>query len=333
MIIGVIVSCILLQMLVLLPSEWWAWDWIIYAMELNWARWWIRILWFQNLQPAEFFKIWYVFFLAFWLVRKKKDINSPYFFWRFLVINILLFLIFLYIKDLGTVMVLWLTGLCMCRFAWASTKWIGWILWWWLLSVVVWLSVLWLLLESNNFVQWQRWEYIPTEAELESKSWWPPKYLYLYSRLTYFISPDKEQEETVWWQQTQAVAAVWWWQFRWRWIWQWLQKFRQIPEAYSDFIFAAFAEEIWFVWNMLLLTMYWVFFFYCLWRLPAVHDPFLQYVVAWCISLLMVQTFVNIGVNIQILPNTGITLPFISYGGSSMIAVLMMTVILYKILR
>lgn len=345
-VVTIIVLALMMQALVLLPwweilsdgtpeNKWFAWR-IIHSMELNGARWWVRILWVQNLQPAEFFKIGYVFFLAYWLIRKKKDINSSYFFLRFVIINMLLFMIFLYIKDLGTVMVLWLTGLCLCRYAWASFKRIGGILWWSVVTIWLGIAVLGMLLENNTFVQWQRWNYEPSEAQIQAyEEWrrWPPRYLYLYSRLTYFLSPSESQQETVWWQQSQAIAAVWWGRFWWRGIGQWLQKFRQIPEAYSDFIFAAFAEEIWFVGNMLLLTMYAVFFGYCLWRLPRIHDEFLQYLVAWLVSLLMIQTFVNIWVNIQILPNTGITLPFVSYGGSSIIAVLMMCAMLYKIVR
>jgi cell division protein FtsW (lipid II flippase) len=50
------------------------------------------------------------------------------------------------------------------------------------------------------------------------------------------------------------------------------------------------------------------------------------------ISLLVVQVFVHIGVNIQLLPNTGLTLPFISYGGTSLMTSVIAVVLLYKIL-
>jgi cell division protein FtsW len=51
------------------------------------------------------------------------------------------------------------------------------------------------------------------------------------------------------------------------------------------------------------------------------------------ISILIVQTFVNIGVNVQIIPNTGVTLPFISAGGSSLLISCIELIILYKILK
>jgi cell division protein FtsW (lipid II flippase) len=51
------------------------------------------------------------------------------------------------------------------------------------------------------------------------------------------------------------------------------------------------------------------------------------------VSILIVQTFVHIGVNVQILPNTGVTLPFVSAGGSSLFIACVKLMILYKILK
>jgi cell division protein FtsW (lipid II flippase) len=51
------------------------------------------------------------------------------------------------------------------------------------------------------------------------------------------------------------------------------------------------------------------------------------------ISLILIQAFVNIGVNIAILPNTGITLPFISYGGTALMVNLLEIILLYKLIE
>jgi cell division protein FtsW len=112
-----------------------------------------------------------------------------------------------------------------------------------------------------------------------------------------------------------------------------LQKFGYIPEAQSDFIFAAYSEEIGFVGNLFLIFLYCRLFFYFLKHLQHIRDPQNKMIGVGIISILIIQTFVNIGVNIQIIPNTGVTLPFVSAGGSSLLISCIELMILYKILK
>ena len=107
----------------------------------------------------------------------------------------------------------------------------------------------------------------------------------------------------------------------------------QLPEAYSDMIFAAFSEEIGFVGNMLLFALYMGLFFSVLKQLCQVRDPQLKTLAIGIISLIIVQVFVHIGVNLEILPNTGLTLPFVSHGGTALMINLIELALLYKILR
>lgn len=73
-----------------------------------------------------------------------------------------------------------------------------------------------------------------------------------------------------------------------------LQKFGYIPEAQSDFVFAAYSEEIGFVGNMILLALYCWIFYYFLKHLQSIRDPQSKLIGVGITSLLMVQTFVNI---------------------------------------
>lgn len=107
----------------------------------------------------------------------------------------------------------------------------------------------------------------------------------------------------------------------------------QLPEAYSDMIFAAFSEEIGFVGNMLLFALYMGLFFTVLKQLSQVRYPQLKTLAIGIISLIIVQVFVHIGVNLEILPNTGLTLPFVSHGGTALMINLIELALLYKILR
>lgn len=91
-----------------------------------------------------------------------------------------------------------------------------------------------------------------------------------------------------------------------------MQKFGFIPEAQSDFIFAAFSEEIGFFGNLLLIALYVYIGYYFMTHLRYVKDEHKKIIGIGILSLILIQAFVNIGVNLKILPNTGLTLPFIS---------------------
>jgi len=95
---------------------------------------------------------------------------------------------------------------------------------------------------------------------------------------------------------------------------------RFLPEKHTDFIFASLAEEIGFLGIMLLLGL----FFFLLWRILTLArntaDHFAYFICIGVFSLLFSQIFINIGMNLGVFPITGITLPLISYGGSSLIS-------------
>jgi rod shape determining protein RodA len=92
-----------------------------------------------------------------------------------------------------------------------------------------------------------------------------------------------------------------------------------VPEQHSDFIFTAVGEEFGFVGGIVLLSLFGVL----LWRgfriATSAKDRFGTYVAAGIISMWALQIFVNIGMTLGIMPITGIPLPFLSYGGSSLV--------------
>lgn len=97
-----------------------------------------------------------------------------------------------------------------------------------------------------------------------------------------------------------------------------------LPVQETDFIFAVIAEELGFFGSMIVFALY-SFFFYRLFRiLRSTSDDFAAFAIAGIISLLLFQTVVNIGMNIGMLPVAGLPLPLMSYGGSSLIATLLM---------
>jgi rod shape determining protein RodA len=93
-----------------------------------------------------------------------------------------------------------------------------------------------------------------------------------------------------------------------------------VPEQHTDFIFTVAGEEFGFVGAATMLLLFAVL----LWRALRIgllaKDPFGTYVAAGIASMFAIQMFVNVGMTIGIMPITGITLPFVSYGGSSLLA-------------
>jgi rod shape determining protein RodA len=93
-----------------------------------------------------------------------------------------------------------------------------------------------------------------------------------------------------------------------------------VPQQHTDFIFTVVGEEFGFIGAGVLLVLYAVL----LWRAFRIallsKDQFGTYLAAGIASMFAVQMFVNIGMTVGIMPITGIPLPFVSYGGSAMIA-------------
>ena len=93
----------------------------------------------------------------------------------------------------------------------------------------------------------------------------------------------------------------------------------QIPEAHTDFIFAVIAEEFGLVAVIAVLAIYGLIAIRGFRAAARVEDGFARTAAAGLFALFAVQAAINIGVNLAIVPPTGLTLPFISYGGSAMV--------------
>jgi cell division protein FtsW (lipid II flippase) len=93
-----------------------------------------------------------------------------------------------------------------------------------------------------------------------------------------------------------------------------------IPVAHSDFIFSAFGEEFGLLGAMFILACYLVLAFRGLRIAALAHDPFDKLLAAGLTSALVIQALVIIGGNIRLLPIAGVTLPFMSYGPSSLLS-------------
>jgi cell division protein FtsW len=93
-----------------------------------------------------------------------------------------------------------------------------------------------------------------------------------------------------------------------------------LPDAHADFIFAVAGEEFGLVPSLAIVLLYLVIIMRGLRYLQGEQDLFVVYASAGMLMSFALQTLINLGSTVNLLPTKGMTLPFISYGGSSLLA-------------
>jgi len=105
----------------------------------------------------------------------------------------------------------------------------------------------------------------------------------------------------------------------------------RIPIVWSDFVFNAFAEETGFAGALILLALYLLFFYRGMLIAVRAPTPFLQLLAGGLSFIVAFQTLVIVGGNARLIPLTGVTLPFVAYGGSSLVTNWMLVALLMRV--
>jgi cell division protein FtsW len=106
-----------------------------------------------------------------------------------------------------------------------------------------------------------------------------------------------------------------------------------LPDAHADFIFAATAEEFGVVACLAVVALFAFLILRGLWRVNDTGDRFIQLAATGLVAELGLQALINMAVNLNLIPTKGMTLPFISYGGSSLLALAIATGMLLALTR
>jgi rod shape determining protein RodA len=150
--------------------------------------------------------------------------------------------------------------------------------------------------------------------------WWLPLEDYQINRLIIFIDPMIDPRDAGWnvIQSQIAVGSGGLWGKGWGMGSQNINDF--LPEQWTDFIFCVLAEEFGFVGSVIMLVL----FFYLIYRgimiAREAKDTYGTLIAIGVVSMFIFHILQNIGMSIGIMPITGIPLPFVSYGGSSLLA-------------
>ncbi len=155
---------------------------------------------------------------------------------------------------------------------------------------------------------------------------------YRRDRVMTFMNPERDCQ-VAGYQACQALIAVGSGGLFGKGIGHSVQAYGYLPEAANDSIFAVIAEKFGFVGVTALLCVFWAFFTRLKNIIERAPDQFSRLVVVGILAWLSVQTIINIGAMIGLLPLKGITLPFISYGGTSIIFVTAAVGLVFNISR
>lgn len=282
----------------------------------KWATGWLSIPGIPfNIQPTEFLKYALIVQLAAFFKQSKKFIHT--FDRWFLPFAGIIWTVLLLVgaqPDFWTILVIVPLAFMMFFIAWANIKY---------------LSLMFLMGLFVAFWVYLSGDYNPETGENLNNLW------YITQRIDNFLADNKEaiSNKTINYQTEQAIIAIWSWGFTGLWFGSSIQKFWYLPEVQGDFIFSVIVEELWFLWAITLLSFYLYIGYKGLIISRYSPDLFAKYAAFGVTCWFVLQAFINIWVNLNIVPLTGITLPFISYGGSSLLSLSFALALLLSISR
>ena len=107
----------------------------------------------------------------------------------------------------------------------------------------------------------------------------------------------------------------------------------RVPEAHTDYIISVISEEFGVVAIILILLLFLMFIYMVLKKINYEKEDKIKLVLIGCVSLILMQVAIHVGVNIRLFPTTGMTLPFLSYGGSSIVSISILSGIILNLTK
>jgi cell division protein FtsW len=107
----------------------------------------------------------------------------------------------------------------------------------------------------------------------------------------------------------------------------------RVPEAHTDYIISVISEEFGVIAIILILFLFLIFIYMVFKKINYEKNDKIKLVLIGCVSLILMQATIHIGVNIRLFPTTGMTLPFLSYGGSSIVSISLLSGIILNLTK
>jgi len=269
----------------------------IIGVEVNSAQRWIDLYMLPRFQPIELVKPFLIILLS--LILSNEKYNNVYlkYFFSFLL-TLLIALLLAAQPDIGQILLIF--------FSWSVLIFISGINIIFLITSLLIISMV--LYLSINFV---------------------PKFAYIKSRILSFFNTETGTHNA---QSEKAIDSITSGGFFGKGIGEGTLKNR-VPEAHTDYIISVISEEFGVIAIILILLLFLIFIYSVFKKVYLVQDERTKLILVGCVSLILVQAMIHIGVNIRLFPTTGMTLPFISYGGSSIISISILSGIILNLTK
>jgi len=254
----------------------------IIGVEVKGAKRWLDFYFFR-LQPIEILKPFFILMTVKILTFEKLRENQIKYILSFILLSSVIILL-IDQPDLGQSMLL--------IFCWVTTVFISGVS---LFYIFVFFSLFLISISSLLFL-------------------FPEKFGYITNRLIAFFDPSQGDK----FQSTSALDAIKLGGFTGQGMGEGILK-ESVPEAHTDYVIAVISEEYGSLVSIMILIVFLYISFRIIKNCFNQENQFLKISLSGLASLLIFQTFIHAGVNTNLLPTTGMTLPFLSYGGSSLI--------------
>jgi len=256
---------------------------LVFGIEIKGSRRWIDFGILPRFQPIELVKPLFVIFVTkIIILNEKTDIYRRYFYSFIILLAIVIILINQ--PDLGQTLLLTLTWITMIFVSGFNM----------LVLTILGLAFLGIIALIIFF--------------------FPEKFGYIFLRIKAFIDPKTGDN----FQSEKALDAIKQGGLTGQGMGEGILK-DKVPEAHTDYIVAVISEEFGAIFVLFIVIIFLFIGYRVLNKVFSEKDEFLKLALMGLVSLMIIQTFIHIGVNTRLFPTTGMTLPFLSYGGSSLI--------------
>ena len=252
------------------------------GIEIKGSKRWLDLFFFR-LQPVEIIKPFFVLITASLICRGKEKTSNYSYFLSLIILSIILILL-LNQPDIGQSILL----------------------------ITTWISIIFIsgIKISYIFIFFV----LVTLSSILLLTIFPEKFGYISQRLITFIDPSQGDN----FQTDKALAAIKQGGLKGQGMGEGILK-DSVPEAHTDYIIAVITEEFGSIISIFVIIIFLYISYKIIKKCIKIYDDNSKISLCGLSSLLIFQTFIHIGVNTSLLPTTGMTLPFLSYGGSSLI--------------
>ncbi len=252
------------------------------GIEVKGSKRWLDLVFLPRFQPVEIVKPFFIVSLSLMLTIQNRKLYFKYFLSSLFILPILMLLI--YQPDIGQT----------------------------LLVSMVWLALIFVS-GINIFIFFIFFLFVGSSVSYLIL--FVPKFEYIKIRLFAFLDSSSSNN----YQAEKASDAIINGGFFGKGIGEGTLNSR-VPEAHTDYIVSVISEEFGAIIVIGILFLYLIFSYRVMRKINFANEDLSKLILSGCISLILIQTFIHVGVNIRILPTTGMTLPFLSYGGSSIVS-------------